>query len=76
MNSISEKIIETRKLKGYSQEELASLAKVNLRTVQRIENNENEPRGKTLSLIAKALGLNIEELNHSKKTEKNILSKI
>ena len=76
MNSISEKIIETRKLRGYSQEELASLAKVNLRTVQRIENNENEPRGKTLSLIAKALGLNVEELNKPKNEKRDVLTKI
>ncbi|MGB1039721.1 MAG: helix-turn-helix domain-containing protein [Flavobacteriales bacterium] len=76
MNSISEKIIETRKLKGYSQEELASLAKVNLRTIQRIENNENEPRGKTLNLIAEALGLNVEELNKPKNEKRDILTKI
>ena len=51
MNKIGEKIKEARKKKGLSQEDLAESAKVNLRTIQRIENNENEPRGKTLNLI-------------------------
>lgn len=55
MNSIGTKIFELRKSKGLTQEELAELSKVNLRTIQRIENNENEPRGKTLDLICNAL---------------------
>ena len=55
MNSIGNKILEIRKSKGLTQEELAELSKVNLRTIQRIENNENEPRGKTLNLICDVL---------------------
>ncbi|MFD1162530.1 helix-turn-helix domain-containing protein [Hwangdonia seohaensis] len=55
MNSIGTKIFETRKSRGLTQEELAELSKVNLRTIQRIENNENEPRGKTIDLICNAL---------------------
>ncbi|WOD43721.1 helix-turn-helix domain-containing protein [Hwangdonia lutea] len=55
MNSIGTKIIEIRKSRGLNQEELAELSKVNLRTIQRIENNENVPRGKTLDLICNAL---------------------
>lgn len=62
MNEIAKKIVESRKSKGLSQEELAELSKVNLRTIQRIENNENEPRGKTLILVCDALDLNVEEL--------------
>ena len=46
MNEIGKKIRDVRKKKGLSQEELAESAKVNLRTIQRIENNESEPRGK------------------------------
>ena len=49
MNLVGVKIKELRKKKGFSQEELAETAKVNLRTIQRIENNENEPRGKNTS---------------------------
>ncbi|WP_025614056.1 helix-turn-helix domain-containing protein [Cellulophaga baltica] len=62
MNSIANKIIETRKIKGLSQEELAEQSKISLRTLQRIENNENNPRGKTLSLICNTLELNLEEM--------------
>lgn len=62
MKTISKKILEARKSKGLSQEELADIANISLRTVQRIENEENEPRGHTLSSICEALNLNIEEL--------------
>ena len=60
MNEISKRILETRKAKGLSQEDLAELSKVNLRTIQRIENNENEPRGKTLILVCDALDIKFE----------------
>ncbi|PIF31111.1 transcriptional regulator with XRE-family HTH domain [Flavobacterium sp. 9] len=66
MNSLGKKISETRKLKGFTQEELAELSKVNLRTIQRIENSKNEPRGKTLSLICDVLQIDkadLQELN-------------
>jgi len=66
MNVIAEKIIETRRLKGLSQEELAEKSQLNLRTIQRIENNESAPRGKTLSLICETLQINLEELNRLK----------
>lgn len=62
MAQIAERINEARKLKGLTQEQLAESAKVNLRTVQRIEKNESNPRGKTLSLICEVLGLDLEEL--------------
>jgi transcriptional regulator with XRE-family HTH domain len=62
MKSIAEKICEKRKQKGLTQEELAEQSKVHLRTIQRIENNVGEPRGKTLSLICEALQINVEEL--------------
>ena len=51
MSIIGKIICEARKSKGQTQEELAELSKVNLRTIQRIENNESVPRGKTLYLI-------------------------
>ncbi len=74
MNNIGEKIREVRKKKGLSQEELAASAKVNLRTIQRIENNENEPRGKTLNLICNILDVNTEDiLDYGKHEDKNYL---
>ena len=59
MNSIADLISNTRKSKQLTQEELADLSKVNLRTIQRIENSENIPRGNTLKLICDALDLKI-----------------
>lgn len=57
MNSIGALITQSRKTRNLTQEQLADLAKVNLRTIQRIENNENTPRGKTLELICDVLGI-------------------
>lgn len=74
MNKIGEKIREARKKKGLSQEELAESAKVNLRTIQRIENKENEPRGKTLNLICSVLNINVEDLlDYGKQIDKSYL---
>ncbi len=74
MNEIGNKIREVRKKKGFSQEELAELSKVNLRTIQRLENNENEPRGKTLNLICEVLGVNAADiLDYGKQPDKNYL---
>ena len=74
MSGIGKKIKEIRKRKGLSQEELAEASKVNLRTIQRIENNESEPRGKTLNLICNVLDINTEELfEYGKHTDKDYL---
>ena len=64
MNNTGKKISEFRKLKGWSQEQLAEQSNINLRTLQRIENNENEPRGTTLQLICKSLQIDVEELHN------------
>jgi transcriptional regulator with XRE-family HTH domain len=69
MNSIGNKIFEIRKSKGLTQEQLAELSKVNLRTIQRIENNENEPRGNTLNLICDVLEIDSDYFKN--KTEIN-----
>jgi transcriptional regulator with XRE-family HTH domain len=75
MNEIGKKIRDIRKKKGLSQEELAESAKINLRTIQRIENNESEPRGKTLNLICQVLDLNAEDiLDYGKKTDRSYLT--
>ena len=74
MRIIGEKIRDARKLKGLTQEELAELSKMNLRTIQRIENNENAPRGKSLNLICEVLDLSIEDLfEHEKVKRKKTL---
>ncbi len=78
MNNIGIKIAEQRKTKGLTQEQLADLSKVNLRTIQRIEKNENEPRDKTLSLICNALDLEFEDVlsQKQKARQSNIAIKI
>jgi transcriptional regulator with XRE-family HTH domain len=48
METIGAKILEIRKRKGLTQEELSDLAKINLRTLQRIEKGETGLRGNTL----------------------------
>ena len=60
--NVNTRIIKARKEKGYTQEELAELAKVTVRTIQRIESSKNAPRSYTLKAIAHALGLTYEEL--------------
>ncbi|WAC01757.1 helix-turn-helix domain-containing protein [Lacinutrix neustonica] len=74
MKEVGEKIKEVRKKKGLSQEALAESAKVNLRTIQRIENSESEPRGKTLHLICNVLEINTEGLlDYGKHNDKSYL---
>jgi transcriptional regulator with XRE-family HTH domain len=71
METIGEKILEIRKQKGLTQEELADLAKINLRTLQRIEKNETEPRGNTLKMLCNVLELNIGDIIDYGKREDN-----
>lgn len=47
---------------GYSQEQLANITELSLRTVQRIENGETEPRGDTLIRLANALDVTPNDL--------------
>ena len=62
MNALGIKILEIRKRKGFSQEELSDLAKINLRTLQRIEKGETVPHGNTLKNLCQVLELNIEDI--------------
>jgi len=74
MNELGEKIKELRKKKGLSQEELADAAGINLRTIQRIENNESEPRGNTMNLICKVLDIHAEDiLDYGKQTDNSFM---
>lgn len=59
---LAQKIKELRIRKGLSQEKLAEAAQINLRTIQRIEGGETEPRGDTLQRIANALDITPDEL--------------
>jgi uncharacterized Tic20 family protein len=54
---LSKKIKELRTRMGLSQGELADISQLNLRTVQRIESGETEPRGDSLKRLANALNV-------------------
>ena len=58
-HEIGNKILELRKAKGLTQEELAIRCGVNVRTVQRIESGTVSPRVATLKLIAAELDYKI-----------------
>ncbi|MCP9752734.1 helix-turn-helix domain-containing protein [Ferruginibacter sp. HRS2-29] len=57
-----QKIITARKKKGLTQEQLADLTNVTVRTIQRIESGESAPRPFTIKAIAAALESSFEEL--------------
>ncbi len=59
---LSNRIKELRNRKGFSQEELAENSGLSLRTIQRIENGETEPRGDSLKRLANSLGASPDEL--------------
>ncbi len=59
---LSKKIVLARRKLGLTQEELASLAQVTVRTIQRIESGESIPRSFTVKALARALETNFEEL--------------
>ena len=59
---LKDKIVTSRKNKGLTQEQLADLANVTVRTIQRIESGETTPRSYTLKTIAAALAVPFEEL--------------
>ena len=48
---------ELRKGKGLSQEELAKISGLSLRTIQRVENGETKPAGETLKRISSVLDI-------------------
>lgn len=61
MKEPGKRIKESRLKQGWTQEDLAEHAKVNLRTIQRIENNETTPRRKTLNLLVDVLAIDETE---------------
>jgi transcriptional regulator with XRE-family HTH domain len=59
---LSNRIKELRSRKGLSQEQLAEISGLSLRTIQRIENDETIPRGDTLTRLAVALQVTPDDL--------------
>ena len=60
--TLGRRIRERRKSSGFSQGELAKRSSVGRATVARIESGEQSPRFNTLSAIAHALGLTVDDL--------------
>lgn len=59
---LAQRIKETRKIKGMSQEQLSEESGISLRTIQRIEKGETKPRGDTLKRLSQALNTSPDEL--------------
>lgn len=59
--TIGELIKDLRHKKGMTQEELAEKTDISVRTIQRIENGEVDPRSYTLQKIASALDIDYKE---------------
>ena len=72
---LSKKIKELRLKRGMSQDQLADITGLSLRTVQRVESGQNIPRGDTLSRLASAFKVSTEEIvelqNHENGHEDN-----
>jgi transcriptional regulator with XRE-family HTH domain len=62
MDQLGQQIIQARKNKGISQEQLAENSKINLRTLQRIEKGETAPHGDTLKRLSEALNIPLQDL--------------
>lgn len=60
--SLSKNLIYQRKLRGYSQEKLAELSGVTVRTIQRIERGDVNSHMNTVKLLADALEVGVQEL--------------
>lgn len=62
-NKIAENLKKLRDKKGYSLEKVARLADLSLNTIVKIENGVNQnPTIETLTKIAKALGIGVDDL--------------
>jgi len=62
---LGRKIVIARKNKWLTQEQLAELTNITVRTIQRIESGESTPRAYTLKTIAEALDTSFEALQAS-----------
>lgn len=58
--ALGKKILELRKQKGFTQEELVEQCNINVRTIQRIEAGDVSPRSYTIKAILEVLGFDYE----------------
>ncbi len=64
---LGQKILELRKQKGFTQEELVAQCHINVRTIQRIEAGEVNPRSYTVKIILEVLGSDYFEEDKKKR---------
>lgn len=62
-NIIANTVKKHRIAMGYTQQELANVSNISLRSIQRIEKGQVTPRMHTLKVLATHLGFSIETLN-------------
>jgi phage shock protein PspC (stress-responsive transcriptional regulator)/DNA-binding XRE family transcriptional regulator len=62
-SDIGKKVAELRRQKGFSQDGLAYLCKMNVRSIQRIEAGNVQPRSYTLKLLSEALDFKFDYEN-------------
>ena len=68
---LGQKILDLRKKKGLTQEDLVEKCNINVRTIQRIEAGEVTPRPYTIKTILAALEYDFESINQSFQTKSN-----
>lgn len=68
---LGEKIKQLRKSKGISQEELASMLKINRNYLSRIETGKSEPTSSILKHVAEIFGIDLNSLLDITDEDKN-----
>jgi len=63
--SFGEKLVEVRKAKGLTQDEVAKMCKITTRTIQRIESGDVMPRTFTIKTISEVLGFDFFETSNT-----------
>jgi len=71
---LGQRILELRKEKGFTQEELVALCNINVRTLQRIEGGEVSPRSYTVKMILSALDYDFESLQETHQDTGTLMS--
>jgi transcriptional regulator with XRE-family HTH domain len=74
LNEIARRVKEGRIQKNYTQQELASMAGISLRSIQRIENAEVLPRAYTLKALGGHLDIPLERQKVFNKADGNRLT--
>lgn len=69
---LGKKILELRKSKGLTQEELLEKCNINVRTIQRIEAGEVSPRTYTVKTILEALDVDSDFIFRDEETKNEI----